>query len=52
MIGDSISDLVAAERAGIHWIHLIDGSKSDQCSHAELVNGFCVEPHAFSMNEH
>jgi mannose-1-phosphate guanylyltransferase/phosphomannomutase len=52
MIGDSISDLVAAERAGIHWIHLVDGSRSDQCSHAELFNGFCVEPHAFSMNEH
>ena len=52
MIGDSISDLVAAERAGIRWIHLVDSSKNNDCNHAELFNGFCVEPHTFSKNEH
>lgn len=42
MIGDSISDLVAAERAGLKWIHLIDAPNEQVCSHNRLKNGYCL----------
>jgi D,D-heptose 1,7-bisphosphate phosphatase len=51
MVGDSISDLVAAERAGLKWIHLIDAPNEQFCSHNQLQNGYCLNVRDYLADE-
>ena len=42
-VGDSITDLQAAEGAGVKWIHLVAELNSGCKNHTELKNGTCMD---------
>jgi histidinol phosphatase-like enzyme len=44
LVGDSTSDLVAAERCGVRWIHLHSNGVEYDCANTGLRNGICLNP--------
>jgi histidinol-phosphate phosphatase family protein len=42
-VGDSITDLQAAQAAGIQWIHILNESGSRCTSHSRLTQGLCLD---------
>ena len=51
LIGDSISDLVAAERSGVSWIHIHSERAILDCDAKQLMNGYCLDSSAFPIND-